>query len=337
MTIDVKLFDDWDAVAADAAGALDRASQPRLFDRLAWHRLIADHCPLPGKPLVARARNGAAASWLFLAAKGKSADAHTNWYSLRFDAAHSRPDETSTKLLEKSANALRRSLDRVQLSPIPGDSPLPAAFRRSGWIVFVAPASAAWDISTAGIDFATYWARRPGRLRNTFKRKAAAAALDIVVHRAFDARAWQAYETVYAQSWKPEEGCPAMLRALAEQEGAAGTLRLGIASKEGRPVAAQLWLVENGEATIHKLAYAEDMKSASPGTILSHAMFREAIDVDRVKRIDFGTGDDGYKRDWMERRTTLIRLTAFNPATIGGLAGAARAAASALVRKTPTG
>ena len=29
-------------------------------------------------------------------------------------------------------------------------------------------------------------------------------------------------------------------------------------------------------------------------------MFRHVIDVDGISRIDFGTGNDGYKRDWME-------------------------------------
>ena len=108
-------------------------------------------------------------------------------------------------------------------------------------------------------------------------------------------------------------------------------MRLGIARKDGVPVAAQLWTVENGTAWIHKLAYREDAKSLSPGTILSEAMFRAAIDKDRVARIDYGTGDEPYKADWMDRRETLWRVEAFNPRTAAGLAGAVRAAASALV------
>jgi CelD/BcsL family acetyltransferase involved in cellulose biosynthesis len=63
------------------------------------------------------------------------------------------------------------------------------------------------------------------------------------------------------------------------------------------------------------------------------AMFRAALDEDRVSRIDYGTGDDGYKRDWMRDRSTLWRVEAFNPASLAGLAGAARAGLSALVRR----
>ena len=54
MTVNIALFDDLDAVAADAAGALDRAAQPSLFDRLDWFRLIHDHCPPAGKLAVLR-------------------------------------------------------------------------------------------------------------------------------------------------------------------------------------------------------------------------------------------------------------------------------------------
>ncbi len=117
----------------------------------------------------------------------------------------------------------------------------------------------------------------------------------------FDADIWTAYEDVYAASWKPAEGSLSFLRALGEQEAAAGTLRLGVArDATGRAVAAQLWLVENGVATIHKLAHREDAKAGSPGSLLSHAMFRAAIADDRVRRIDFGLGDEPYKADWVD-------------------------------------
>ena len=160
------------------------------------------------------------------------------------------------------------------------------------------------------MDFEAYWAKRPAQLRNTAKRKAKAAGLDIEIHDRFDEAAWADYEAVYRASWKPEEGSFPFLRALAEQEGAAGTLRLGIARKDGRPVAAQLWLVENGEATIHKLAYAEDAKALSPGTILGMAMFRRALDVDRVApdRL-WHRRRAPTRRDWMAEQRTLWRLS----------------------------
>jgi hypothetical protein len=214
------------------------------------------------------------------------------------------------------------------MAPIEDPAPLAAAFRKEGWIAFRSPATISWQSGTEGLDFAAYWARRPSRLRSTAERRARNLAVEI--HRNFEAGAWAAYEEIYRASWKPSEGSPQFLRALAELEG--GRLRLGIARHEGRPVAAQMWLIENGKATIHKLAYREDSKHLSPGTVLSMAMFRAALDEDRVRRIDYGTGDEPYKADWMDERHILWRLDAFNAASPHGLAGAARRAASALVR-----
>jgi CelD/BcsL family acetyltransferase involved in cellulose biosynthesis len=101
---------------------------------------------------------------------------------------------------------------------------------------------------------------------------------------------------------------------LAEAEGAAGRRRLAVAASEGKPVAAQLWTVENGVAWIHKLAHDEGAKRHSPGTLLSHALFCHVIDVDGVHEVDFGTGNDGYKRDWMEQVRTRWRLDAWRMA-----------------------
>jgi Acetyltransferase (GNAT) domain len=323
---EVELFDSLDSVEADSGGALDRAAS--LFDRLAWFRLVAQHCPPPGRLLVARAREGeGSAAWLVLAEQSGRAEAWRCWYSLRFGLVG------AAKGGEAIAKALRKRLSRLEIAPLEDPEPLAGAFRRAGWATFVSPATISWRIGTAGQDFEAYWATRPGKLRNTAQRKAKAAALDIEIHRAFDPGAWAAYEEVYAASWKPEEGSPAFLRALAQREGEAGRLRLGVARKDGRALAAQLWTVEDGTAWIHKLAYREDSKALSPGTVLSMAMFRAALDEDRVSRIDYGTGDDGYKRDWMAERATLWRIEAFNLASPRGLLGAAKAGLSALVRR----
>jgi hypothetical protein len=227
----------------------------------------------------------------------------------------------------------RSGVSRVALGPVADPAALGDGFKRAGWLVSVTPRTGNWRIATEGMDFAAYWAGRPAQLRNTAKRRAKSAGLDIEIYDRFDEGAWADYENVYRQSWKPDEGSFPFLRALARQEGDAGTLRLGIARKEGRPVAVQLWLIENGEATIHKLAYAEDAKAMSPGTLLGMEMFRRALDTDRVRVIDYGTGDDGYKKDWMAERRVLWQIDAFNPRTLAGLAGAGRAAVSKLVRR----
>ncbi|HZF94282.1 MAG TPA: GNAT family N-acetyltransferase [Allosphingosinicella sp.] len=328
MSVEVELFDDLAAAEADAAGALGREAQASIYDRLSWYRLLAAHVDLPGKPIIARARHMQRRAWIFLATGDKKASAWASWYSLRW-----RPigePELWPHILAAFRDGLVPELD---LAPIEDPAPVVKACRESGWIPFVEEAKANWIADTTDMDFETYWAKRPSKLRNSAKRKAKAAGLDIAIHRRFDEAAWADYEEVYAASWKPEEGSMAFLRALAEQEGAAGTLRLGVAKKDGKPLAAQLWLVENGEATIHKLAYREDAKALSPGTILSMAMFRSALDEDRVARIDYGTGDEPYKADWMGERRMLWRVRAYNRRTLTGLLKAARRKASSLVAR----
>lgn len=328
--VKVELFDDLDAVERDAAGALGRSAQPCLHARLSWFRLLQAHCPPPGRLQVLRARNDAASAWLFLARAGVEAHPYASWYSLRFGVAGEQG------LAEDLLRVAREACSRITLAPLLDPAPLLPALRRSGWAAWAEPAAGNWVARTDGLDFASYWANRPGRLRSTARRKAQAAALEIGIHDRFEPAAWRDYEAVYRASWKPEEGSFPFLRALAEQEGAAGTLRLGVARRRGRPVAAQLWLVENGVATIHKLAYAEEAKALSPGTLLSMAMFRRAIDEDRVREIDYGTGDDSYKRDWMDERRQLWRIVACDPRTPTGLAALARHKASALVGRLRT-
>ncbi|WP_225421403.1 GNAT family N-acetyltransferase [Sphingomonas parva] len=313
----MELFDDWEAVAGAADGTLDHG---RLFERLSWFRLLAAHCPPAGRFLAARA----AGTWLFLARRGRRAEAYANWYSLRFGPAG------GSAGLEAIGRRLRaEGVVRLSLSPIEDPGATVGALRRAGWIARTQPATASWQIDVGDLDFATYWARRPSRLRNTAERRA--KQLDVEIHRHFDAGAWAAYEEVYQASWKPAEGSPAFLRALAVQE--RDRLRLGIARHDGRPVAAQLWLVEDGRATIHKLAYREDAARLAPGTVLSMAMFRAAIDQDGVARIDYGTGDEAYKADWMDERHILWRIDAFDPRRPSGLLAAARATASTLVAR----
>lgn len=314
--IEVALFDDLDALAADAS-AMD--AQPSPYHRLGWYRMTRDHV-LGATPLVAaRASDAGDTAWLLLTAAG---EAYASWYSLRVGPVFTGAPRGD--LLTAIVRALKPRFAHVALAPMDaGDAVLTlGAFRAAGWWARECEATANWVAHVGGLSFDDYWAARPSRLKNTVKRKARAAALDIAIHAHFDATAWTDYEAIYAASWKPEEGSPAFLRAMAE---GAGNLRLGIARHEGRPVAAQLWTIDGDTATIHKLAYREDAKALSPGSILGHAMFRHILTHDRPATVDYGTGDDAYKADWMDERRMLMRVEAWNPRTAGGLARAAKA------------
>jgi len=103
-----------------------------------------------------------------------------------------------------------------------------------------------------------------------------------------------------------------------------GALRLGILSVDGEPAAAQLWIVHHGKALIYKLAYDERFADLSVGTILSATLFQHALDVDKVTEVDYLSGDDGYKKDWMSQRRERWGILALNPRTPRGVLAIAR-------------
>lgn len=299
------------------AALLGEGARSAPFDRLAWLQGLEVHCGLA--PLLAVARDGPHRAVLALTARDGRLEALANWYSFWTRPMVS-PGANADALLAALAADLAKRSGRLSLHGLPGEDGsverLARAFRRSGWLAFSVACGRNHILNLNGRGYAEYLAARPGPLRTTLKRKAAKVACTI--HTRFDAEAWAAYEAIYAESWKPEEGSPAFLRAFAETEGAAGRLRLGVAhvrdEADGEAVAAQFWTVEGGTAFIHKLAHREAAKPLSPGTCLSAALFEHVIDRDRVETIDFGTGDDGYKRDWMEEVRLRYRLDLFRPA-----------------------
>lgn len=287
---------------------LSESNQHAPFDRLEWFTMLAEHCGIA--PLIATARTGSDIAVLPLSSKQGELQALSNWYTFRF-----RPLLSNEHLLAALAGDLARSAHRLSLQGVPEEdgsaAMLARAFREAGWLVFAETSDSNHILPIGGRSYEDYIASRPGPLRTTLKRKSGKVATTIFDH--FDATAWSAYEDIYAESWKVAEGSPAFLRAFAVAEGKAGRLRLGVAHAGGEAVAAQMWTVEGGTAWIHKLAHRESAKPLSPGSVLSAALFRHVIDIDKVNLVDFGTGDDPYKRDWMEIVRPRYRLDIYRP------------------------
>ena len=303
------------------------------FDGPEWFDLLEAHGFAGRGRIDAHGSAGSTAAWLPLRTEKPGVFAGlTNWYSFSI-----RPLFTGEDRRIDAARALfadlRRNAARLTLYPVSETAELAVALRGAGWWVKETPAGDRHWLDLGDMDHDSWWASRPGALRNTVQRKAKMGAVDIQLLSDFDPGSWAAYEQIYAASWKPEEGHPALLRAFAETEGAGGRLRMGIARIDGVPVAAQYWTVEDGTAFIHKLAHVEDSLKASPGTLLSAALFRHVIEVDGVKRVDFGTGNDAYKRDWMNRHDPLWRIEAFNPSRLAAWGPALKAYARSLLRK----
>ncbi|MFM7402934.1 MAG: GNAT family N-acetyltransferase [Erythrobacter sp.] len=292
--------------------ALTGAGTPTPFDRAEWFALLAD---TGLTPLIAMASDADSSAALALTeARGRITPLR-NWYSFTWREL-APPGPAGDRLLEAMARQLKRRGYRVTLEPVPGEDGsadrLARAFRAAGWQVRIEPCDINHILPVQGRSFDAYWESRPGALRTTLRRKGKKVAVEVLTH--FDAAAWADYEAIYAASWKPAEDQPAMLRAFAAAEGAAGRLRLGIARAEGGAIAAQCWTVENAIAYIHKLAHLESHKHLSAGTTLTAALFRHVIDSDHVALVDFGTGDQSYKADWMEEVRPRFRIDCLDPA-----------------------
>jgi len=282
------------------------------FARLDWFSLLERS---GARPEIALARDGEEAVALPLTRIGHHLHSLTNWYSFTWaELATSRPDRE--RLLAHLARHLPSRASCVVLDKVPDEdgaaSRLQDAFRSAGWFVVRERSDTNHILDVGGRTFAEYLEQRPGPLRSTLKRKG--RKVDVEVIDRFQSDAWQSYEDVYEESWKPDEGDRTLLRRFAEEEGKAGRLRLGLARHGATVVAAQFWTVEDRTAWIHKLAHRESARPLSAGTTLTAALFEHVIDRDEVTRIDFGTGDDGYKRDWMEQVRPRYRLTCWRPA-----------------------
>lgn len=311
---------------------LGRSPASTPFDRLDWLALLAATCLESAQCVIAVARKGNAIAALPLCRTPDGFAPLGNWYS--FFVRPVCNDPASAPVLFAALARSLASAGAVCLAPMPKleAEALAAAFRMSGWIGSIEPCDTNHILELNGRTFAEYWAARPGSLRETVRRKGARGVVSLRIETVFSHADWDAYEAIYARSWKPGEGSPAFLRRFAMAESEAGALRLGMAEIEGKPVAAQFWTVEGGTAWIHKLAHDEAARAHSPGTSLSAALFRHVIDEDRVHTVDFGTGDDPYKRDWMEAARPRYALAFYRPAAIGHWPDLARMAARRVLR-----
>ncbi|MEY2683379.1 MAG: hypothetical protein RJA09_523 [Pseudomonadota bacterium] len=210
----------------------------------------------------------------------------------------------------------------VRLDPLAAEGEvlqgLKAALGRQGLLTSTYFCFGNWYTPLAPGGFGVYWHQRPSTLRHTVER--ATRKLDrlqpgwrMVVVTGQDTpeqveQALAAYQAVYAQSWKVPEPAvrfvPELVRLAARQ----GWLRLGVLYLQDQPVAAQLWLVSEGTAHIFKLAYVQGMEKWSVGSVLTAHLMRHVIDVDGVRELDYGQGDDAYKKDWMTHRRERVGL-----------------------------
>jgi hypothetical protein len=255
-------------------------------------------------------------------------------YSPLFSVVN-RPDANMAAMASALATALvGERWDGVHFKALDPASPAFASLEQSlgarGLIVQPYFGFGNWFEPTADLSFEEYLARRPAALINTYRRKEKKLGKRDGVRFALygdPAEADEgisAYERVYANSWKTPEPYPSFMPALIHAAARMSALRLGVVWMHDEPVAAQTWITWQGRSTIFKLAHDQRFDALSVGSVLTMWMMRHALDVDRVSEVDFGVGDDPYKRTWLTHRRERWGLLALNPRTPKGLLGIAR-------------
>jgi ribosomal protein S18 acetylase RimI-like enzyme len=172
---------------------------------------------------------------------------------------------------------------------------------------------------TEGLSFQDYIANRPNNERRGIRRhkrqleEKHRVRLEIVTGPESLDDAIADYDRVLAASWKEPEMFPTFTAGLIRAAAESQALRLGLLYVNDEPVATQIWIVAGGRATIYKLHFHEGYRRYSVGSILTAHLMERALEVDKVREVDFGLFDSQSKRAWMTKLREVHGLVAFNP------------------------
>ncbi len=244
-----------------------------------------------------------------------------NYYSTCYDILVDEGSGDRGQVIAQFMGALARQSgwDSLTLFPVRHGSELEhlqAAARANMLAVSSFFETANWSETIT--DLEQYRASRSSQMRSTLKRRTARMVRDtqhryeVVTELSEVPRAVADFDRCYAASWKVPEPYPHFIEGLASFAAKRGWLRLGLLYINDQPAAGQLWLVNSGVASIYKLAYDAQFQEYSPGTLLTMHLLEHVVRQDQVTHVDFLTGDDGYKRDWMSTRDELWRLRICN-------------------------
>lgn len=348
-------FDALDALPASAATLLETAGREALFTSRPWYdSFVAAGLTPDAQPVFFVLSDAAGDALAILPCQRRtgadpSVSSLTSFYSCDFRpviAPGPRAEAAAFELGRAIARALSAEaaigFDSLDLN-LPIVKSFLAGLSRPGRALLRYDHFGRWHEDLDGRGFADYLAGRDGALREVIRRKGAKLARDGGGFEMIGAggsaadieRGIVEYEAVYRESWKEPEPFPDFQPVLMRNLAAAGWLRLAICHLDGQPIAAQLWVVVGRTATVLKLAHDRKCDSRSPGTLLTAFAIRILMADDGIAAIDFGRGDDPYKRAWTGNRTPHIGVLSVDIRRRPLLV--ARHMAGALIRKLRRG
>jgi CelD/BcsL family acetyltransferase involved in cellulose biosynthesis len=324
------------------AGRLSVQNGTSLFQSVEWFQCLVDHGGFESSDL--RILHGENLDWALMMHRQPNGRmvSLSNYYSPQF-AVSGTPSADEWAKLPDAVMSEAGSAGCVELRhlkpDVAGSEALIDAIRQGRFPVETLPQTTNWYSPIATSSFDAFMADRPSRLKNTLRRATRRLEQDhAVAFELVDGKgpalepAIDAYSQVYAGSWKPAENHPSFIPAFIRLAAVHGHLRLGVLRVDGKPVAAQLWLRDGAVSHIYKLSHDPRFQSYSVGSILTARMFGHAIEADGVQVVDFGTGDEAYKRDWVTHERKILQMQAIDPRRPRGLALMARRRVARLLR-----
>ncbi len=317
------IYSQWKQLPESADTLISEAEQDSFFNSRIWLENLTAHalteqesvllaCVLEDEhvlailPLLKHAQNGLSAL----------SNRYTTSYSLLISKCDQQ-DEALRCLADGLADSLEQSLHQaLHLEPIDIENDNLIRFRdfmeSNGFQCYPYFRFYNWIHPVKDQSFDQYMAERPTNLRNTIMRKQRKLerehGYDIKLYKDVDTdqsllnQALADYHTIYYTSWKTSELFSDFTPELVKKMLQRGWLRFAILYVNDQPIAAQIWFVLYSKANIYRLVYDPDWKHYSPGSILTKYLMQYVISTDGVAEIDFLTGNEGYKQDWMTVR-----------------------------------
>ena len=334
----VTVFDRLEALPADAIALFPNAIVGNLFDTRHWYRCIIE-AAVPGSAqpvlvLCTRAGQSIALLPLLRMDDGALQSLTTPYTCLYQPLLHPNADIEIFRQVGRIFGHFCRRYGPVRIEAMdvnwPGLPSLLSGIHAAGLMALRFNHFGNWHEPITETSWADYLRGREGALRETVRRKLSRAlrdksiTLDLVIDQSGLEAGICAFEQVYARSWKAAEPYPRFNANFMRTAATMGVLRLGVLRQAGTPIAAQYWVVTGDAitgrtATVLKLAHDEAFKPLSPGTVLTAWMLRFLFDQEKVTNLDFGRGDDPYKRQWVTQRRQRIGLMLVNPLSPSGL------------------
>ena len=332
-------LDDFASLSPDARDLFDQAEASSFDLGLDWFQLLAATAMPPSTEaflyLMSDTNSGQAVAALPVRHERgtKQLLPLANYYTALFAPL------VRNELAEPALAALFQTLrddnafSSITLFPMAVDQPEFAAtaraLRQAGWLAFEYFSFGNWFLRVERRAYAQYFQNLPPRLRNTLQRKSrlflglTGGRLEVITGGDPLEPAIAAFDRLYRARWNKSEPFPEFIPGLIRLYAGKGQLRLGMAYLGENAVAAQIWLVSHGRASIYKLAYDTNHAHLSVGSILTNHLMQHVIEVDGVREVDFLIGDEPYKQDWMSHRRERWGIVAYNPGTWRGWIGAA--------------